>query len=65
MSPLPFIIIIEDNKLAKAQKTRKSPGTLGLKKFGSGKLCVKTVLAKDIVIDFLAKLDNSKKIMVF
>ena len=26
------------NKLAKARKTRKSPGTLGLKNFGPGKL---------------------------
>ena len=26
------------NKLAKARKTCKSPGTLGLKKFGPGKL---------------------------
>ena len=31
------------NKLAKARKTRKSPGTLGLKKFGLGKLWVKKV----------------------
>ena len=30
-----------DNKLAKARKTRTSPGTLGLKKFGLGKLWVK------------------------
>ena len=29
------------NKLAKARKTRKSPGTLGLKKFWPGKLWVK------------------------
>ena len=62
MSPLPFIIIIEDNKLAKAQKTRKSPGTLGLKKFGLGKLGVKKVWAQHICINFLAELDNFKKI---
>ena len=31
------------NKLAKARKIRKSPGTLGLKKFGTGKLWVKKV----------------------
>ena len=30
----------EKNKLAKARKTRTSPGTLGLKKFGLGKLWV-------------------------
>ena len=29
------------NKLAKARKTRKSPGTLDLKRFGPGKLWVK------------------------
>ena len=34
------------NKLAKAQETRKSPGTLGLKKFGPGKLQVEKVWAK-------------------
>ena len=31
------------NKLAKARKTRKSPATLGLKKFGRGKIWVKKV----------------------
>ena len=31
------------NKLAKARKTRTSPSTLGLKKFGLGKLWVKKV----------------------
>ena len=30
----------------KAQKTRTSPGTLGLKKFGLGKLWVKNVFGK-------------------
>ena len=34
------------NKLAKAWKTRTSPGTLGLKKFGLGKLWVKNVFGK-------------------
>ena len=34
------------NKLAKARKTRTSPGTLGLKKFGQGKLWVKKVFGK-------------------
>ena len=34
------------NKLAKARKTRTSPGTLGLKKFGLGKLWVKKVFGK-------------------
>ena len=32
------------NKLAKARKTRTSPNTLGLKKFGLGKLWVKKKL---------------------
>ena len=31
---------ISSNKLAKARKIRKSPGTLGLKKFGAGKLWI-------------------------
>jgi len=31
------------NKLAKARKTRKSPRTLGLRKFGPGKLRIKKV----------------------
>ena len=38
--------IHELNKLAKARKTRKSPGTLGLKKFELGKLRVKKVFRK-------------------
>ena len=50
------------NKLAKAQKTRKSPGTIGLKKFGPGKLWVKKVLAQNIFMDFPAELDNFKNI---
>ena len=50
------------NKLAKARKTRKSPGSLGLKKFGPGKLWVEKVWAQNIFIDFLAELDNYKKI---
>ena len=34
------------NKLAKARKMRKPPGTLGLKKFGPGKFWVKKVWAQ-------------------
>ena len=37
------------NKLAKARKTRKSPGTLSLKKFGPGKLLVGKVWAQFFV----------------
>ena len=37
---------ISVNKLAKARKTRTSPGTLGLKKFGLGMLWVKKVFGK-------------------
>ena len=40
------------NKLAKARKTRKSPDTLSLKKFGRGMLQVKKVWAINIFIDF-------------
>ena len=36
------------NKLAKARKMRKPPGTLGLKKFGPGKLWVKKVWAQNV-----------------
>ena len=51
----------QKNKLAKARKTRKSPGSLGLKKkFCLGKFWVKKVWAQNIFIDFLAKLDNAK-----
>ena len=50
------------NKLAKARKTRKSLGTLSLKKFGPGKLWVEKVWAQNISIDFLAEADNFKKI---
>ena len=39
---------------------RKPPGTLGLKKFGPGKLRVKKVWAQDISIDFLAEVDHFK-----
>ena len=53
------------NKLAKARKTRKSPGTLGFKKFGPGKLRVQQVWGQNISINFLAELDNSKKIICF
>ena len=52
------------NKLAKARKTCKWPGTLGLKKFGPGKLQVKKVWAQNISIDFLAELENLKNLVV-
>ena len=45
-----------ENKLAKARKTRKSPGTLGLKNFGLGKVWVEKVWAQNIFIDFLANI---------
>ena len=59
------------NKLAKARKTRKSPGTLRLKKVWAGyalgrkilgqlKLCVGKLWVQNICIDFLAELDNLK-----
>ena len=40
------------NKLAKARKTRKSPGTLGLKNFGLGKVWVEKVWAQIILLTF-------------
>ena len=40
------------NKLAKALKTRKSPGTLGLKKLELGKLWVKKVWVQNIFYKF-------------
>ena len=40
-------VIVNKNKLAKARKTRTSPGTLGLKKFGLSKLGVKTSFSED------------------
>ena len=43
------------NKLAKAWKTRTSPGTLGLKKFGLGKLCVKKFSEKTLKENTLSK----------
>ena len=43
----------EENKLAKARKTRKWPGTLGLKQFGPGKLRIKNVWSQNIFIDFI------------
>ena len=46
------------NKLAKARKTRKSPGTSGLKKFRPVELRVKKVWVQNICIDFLAELNN-------
>ena len=49
------------NKLAKARKMLKPPGTLGLKKFGLGKVWVEKVWAQNIFIDFLAELDHSIK----
>ena len=36
------------NKLAKARKMRKPPGTLGLKKFGPGKYWVTKVWVQNI-----------------
>ena len=38
------------NKLAKARKMRKPPGTLGLKKFGPGKIWVKNVWTQNTCI---------------
>ena len=49
-----------ENKLTKSRKTRKSPGTLGLKKFGSGKLRVEKVWAQNTFINFLADVDKFK-----
>ena len=43
---------------------RKPLGTLGLKKFGPGRLFVKKFWAQKCVINFLAELDNLKKINV-
>ena len=50
------------NKLTKARKMRKPPGTLDLKKFGPGKLWVEKVWAQNVFINFLAELDHSKKL---
>ena len=44
------------NKLAKARKTHKLPGTLGLKKFWPGKLWVKKVWAKRKIEEKLRRL---------
>ena len=41
-----IVIVLSGNKLAKARKTRTSPGTLGLKKFWLGKLWVNKVFRK-------------------
>ena len=46
----------------KSSEDAQASGTLGLKKFGPGRLRVEKVWAQNIVIDFLAKLDHSKKI---
>ena len=48
------------NKLAKARKMRKPPGTLGLKKFRPGKFGVEKIWAQHIekVEDKLRKLDQ-------
>ena len=40
-----MLISLFQNKLAKARKIRKSPSTLGLEKFGPGKLWVEKVCA--------------------
>ena len=50
------------NKLAKSQKMRKPLGMLGLKKFGPGKLRDEQVWVQNILIDFFAELNHSKKI---
>ena len=39
----PYLIIHCQNKLAKAMKIRKPPGTLGFEKFGLGKLWIKKI----------------------
>ena len=39
-----------ENKLAKAQKMRKPPGTLGLKKFGPGKIWAENVSTQNTCI---------------
>ena len=44
-------------------KTRKSPGTLGLNKFGPGKLWFEKVWAQNIFIYFLAELDQFQEIL--
>ena len=49
------------NKLAKAWKTRKSPGTLGLKKSGAGQALGQKSLGPKYCYRFLAELDNFKK----
>ena len=49
-------LIMYRNKLAKARKTSKSPGTLVLKKFGPGKLWVEKVWVQNMFIDFLAEI---------
>ena len=41
------VILLKLNKLAKARKTRKSPCTLGLRKFRPGKLWVEKVLVSE------------------
>ena len=43
-------VICQPNKLAKARKMRKPPGTLGLKKFGPGKIWVENVLTQNTCI---------------
>ena len=52
----------EVNKIAKARKTRKSLGTLDLKKFEPGKLPLKKFGPK-YFFDFLAELDTFTKIL--
>ena len=54
---------LNTNKLAKAWKMRKPPGTLSLKKFGPNKLWVENVWAQNILINFLAELDHYMKII--
>ena len=50
------------NKLAKARKTCKSLGTLGLRKFGQAKLRIEKVWAQNISIIFLTELVDFMKI---
>ena len=50
---VPLSTAYDKNKLAKARKTRKWPGTLGLKQFGPGKLRIKNVWSQNIFIDFI------------
>ena len=54
-----------NDKLAKARKMHKPPGTLGLKKFGPGKFWVKKVWAQHIekVEEKLKKIEEKEKLI--